>query len=184
MAKRTNKPKGVNLNVVIGIDPGAGGAIVTYADGWIIAEKMPKNIEDIVEIVDTYGGQQIAFVEAVSSWVSDASVPGKRFGIEKMIRNYQTILNALAVAEVPYVTLHPATWQKRYKKAIKGADKKSRKGYYKHVAKLLYPSQDIYLWNADAYLIMHFGRVLCKTNAPYIYDNVKDNVKQRQIWIW
>lgn len=74
---------------------------------------------------------------------------------------------------LPYVLVHPMSWQSRLGLRIKGEEKKERKARYKVEAEKLYGG-NVTLWNADALLIMHFGRYVLKNDVRWLLKNLPD----------
>ena len=58
-----------------------------------------------------------------------------------------------------------------------------RKNRYKKVAQNLYPEVNVTLWNSDAILLMHFGRVVLLNDLKWVKENL--NVKnESSVKIW
>lgn len=162
---------------IIGIDPGSNGGIsVCYHDGNVKTIKMPKELSDIrsfLSYVKDVSVNPIVFVEKVQLRSDDISEnPGKAFRIQQLLMSFQRLKDYIEIENIPYVQVHPVTWQSYLKLRKKGEEKKDRKDRYKMAAGHYYPNVKPTLWNADALLIMHFGRLKCKTDPDWVFENV------------
>lgn len=127
------KPK-MKPKVVIGIDPGATGAIALLGDNLLLAEDWPGDVSGAADLLRSWAATyhiQMAGLERVASrpgqGVSSVFKFGENFGC------WQGLLAALAV---PVVLLTPQTWQKRITCASDGLDPKARS---MAVARRLFP---------------------------------------------
>ena len=159
----------LTINCVIGIDPGANGGIAVYLlDASVKTVKMPKDITDLREFLNYYAEnyKPIVFLEKLSVRPDDVMVDGekpnmgKMYRIQKMMANFEHLKATIEMTCVPYVLVHPMTWQTKLKLRNRGEheEKAERKRRYKETAAHLYPAANVSLWNADALLLMHFGR--------------------------
>lgn len=182
--------KRINVDCVVGIDPGASGGIVTWRPGHTItAIKMPKNIYDVKEYMEYLSSicRPIVFIEKLSvrpdDIISDNSGAsmGKLFRIQKMIANYEQLKTTIELSGVPFALVHPMTWQSKLNLRAKGMreDKAERKRRYKEAAENLYPGMKQTLWSADATLIMHFGRYVLQSDVKWLVSNVPDNLQKK-----
>lgn len=170
----------LKIDTIIGIDPGANGGIAIYRNGEVKTIKMPKNVTDLKELLEYYKeiGNAIVFIEKLSVRPDDIAVTddkanmGKLFRIQKMIANFEQLKTTIAVTETPYVQVHPMKWQNALKLRIKGEEKADRKKRYKDVASTLYGGVKITMWNADALLIMHFGRYAVVNMAEWVREQL------------
>lgn len=159
----------MNVDCVIGIDPGANGGLAVFIPGEQIKTiKMPKDIRDLRDILqyyeDTY--KPIVFLEKLSIRADDVEMMpngkpnmGKMFRIQKLMGNYEHLKAIIESCNIPYVMIHPFSWQTKLNLRLKGVkeEKAERKNRYKAKAEELYKVKAT-LWSADAILIMHFGR--------------------------
>ncbi len=152
---------------IIGIDPGASGAVSIYERGkGLEIHKMPmigegkKKVTDIKKLAKLFNRPKtIVFVEKVSNWRQDTDEPGKRFGIAKMMKNYDAIIAACELTETDYLEIHPRTWQKALLIDVKGVKKQKRKALYKEVAKRYFTDTNPTLQTADSLCILRFGMI-------------------------
>lgn len=139
---------------IIGIDPGANGAIAWITDGKPCVEKMPDTLQDLWELLISIsmnastGGTGIhAYIEQVHSspqmGVKSAFTFGNGFGHLEM---------ALTAAGIPFTRIRPQVWQKEL-----GCMTKGDKNVTKRKAQELFPSMKVNHYVADALLIAHYG---------------------------
>ncbi len=177
----------ITINCCIGIDPGANGGIALFIPGRNTKVlKMPKDITDLRDFFAYYkeNYKPIVFLEKLSVRPDDVTADGSRanmgklYRIQKMMANYEHLKALIETAGIPYVMVHPASWQSKLKLRIQGAheEKAERKRRYQACAAQLYRGVKVTLWNADALLIMHFGR-WALVNEP---NWVKANLPQRE----
>lgn len=182
----------MKVDCIVGIDPGASGGIVTWRPGQkITAAKMPQDINDLCDYLTYLKSicSPIAFLEKLSVRPDDI-VPcadgvnmGKLYRIQKMLANYEQLKATIAVCDVPFVMVHPMKWQNelklRAKTTRKKEEKNERKRRYREIAGNLYPELKPTLWNADATLIMHFGRYILRNNPDWVRENLPAKMYER-----
>lgn len=176
----------MDINVVIGIDPGHNGGIAIYIPGEQIKTiKMPKDIRDLRDLLQYYADtyNPIIFLEKVSIRQDDINMTGenrkaamgKLFRIQNMMANYEHLKAIIESCEIPYIMVHPMKWMNTLNLRIKGEEKTERKKRFKEVASNMYHINAT-MWSADAILIMTFGRrVLVKE-----LDWVRQQLPQRE----
>lgn len=158
---------------VFGIDPGASGAIYKYIPNQPdIVLPMFKKFEEMT----AYFREQkricklpMAFIEHQNLRKGDKD--GIQFGIEKLLINYSELISALKLSGIPFVRVHPATWQSYLRiPKIPKEDKKERKKRYRDIAAgynaVIRPA----LWNCDAILIGQFGIKKIVHDPSYINE--------------
>lgn len=159
----------LNIDCIVGIDPGASGGIAIYRDGHRVQTvKMPREIDDVRQLLEYYTSisRPLVFLEKLSIRPDDIAVDGgganlgKLFRVQRMMANFEQLKAVISVCGVPFVLVHPMKWQSYLKLRVKGIkeEKPERKRRYKDTAGKLYPLVRPTMWNADALLIMHFGR--------------------------
>lgn len=140
--------------IVVGVDPGANGAIAWISDGKACVEKMPDTLQDLWDLVvsisldaGTGGTGIMAYVEQVYSspqmGVKSAFTFGNGFGHLEM---------ALTAAGIPFERVRPQVWQKELS-CLTGGDK----NVSKRRAQELFPHLKVTHATADALLIAHYG---------------------------
>lgn len=180
----------IKINCVIGVDPGAGGGIAVFVPGQNTkALKMPKDIADLRDLFGYYKDnfKPIVFLEKLSVRPDDVATNGdkpnmgKLFRVQKMMANFEHLKAIIETAGIPYVMVHPLTWQTKLKLRIRGVheEKADRKRRYKDAAFALYPGVDVALWNADALLIMHFGRWALVNDPKWVKSNLPEREYQK-----
>lgn len=184
--------KNIRISAVVGIDPGSNGGIVTWRPNHnITAIKMPKDINELKDYLLYLKSicSPIVFLEKLSVRPDDVTPGadgvnmGKLYRIQKMMANFEQLKAIIAVCDIPFVMAHPMKWQNelklRAKTTRKKEEKNERKRRYKEVAGNLYPELKPTLWNADATLIMHFGRYILRNNPGWVRQNLPSNMHER-----
>lgn len=180
----------MKINCVIGIDPGSNGGIAVFIPGRPTkAFKMPKDLGDLGDFFHYYktNYHPIVFLEKLSVRPDDVSVEGdkaamgKLYRIQKMMANYEHLKALIETAGIPYVMVHPLSWQSKLGLRVKGEqeDKRARKHRYQAKAAFLYPGIKVALWGADALLIMHFGRWALVNDSSWVKANLPDREYQK-----
>lgn len=182
----------IQINCVIGVDPGSNGGLAVFVPGQLVkVVKMPKDITELRDFFAYYveNYKPIVFLEKLSVRPDDVAVQGDRaamgkmFRIQKLMANYEHLKATIEMAGVPYVMVHPLSWQTKLKlrqrKPGYTENKADRKRHYKETAKSLYPSVDVSLWNADALLIMTFGRWALKNEPKWVKANLPEREYQK-----
>lgn len=175
----------IKINCVIGIDPGRMGGIAIFVPGKLVkVVKMPKDVGELNELLTYYAENYnpIVFLEKLNVRPDDASVEGagvnmgKLYRIQKLIANFEHLKAVIEVCGVPYVLVHPLSWQTKLKLRKLGSreDKAQRKKRYQRAAASFYPEVRATLWNADALLIMHFGRYALVNEPSWIKANLPE----------
>lgn len=173
----------IRINCVIGIDPGVNGGIAIYIPGQNTkVAKMPKDVSDLRDFFAYYveNYKPIVFLEKLSVRPDDVMVQGDRaamgkmYRIQKLMANYEHLKALAETSGVPYVMVHPMTWQTGLNLRIRGQheDKADRKRRYQDHAGKLYPGVRVTLWNADALLIMHFGRWALMNRRQWVKEQL------------
>lgn len=166
----------VKIDCVIGIDPGASGGITVYRpNSKETSIKIPKDLKDLKEYLEYYKeiAAPLIFLEKVQFHKGDAG-SGKTFGIEKLIRNFEQLKTTIEILDIPYVLVHPITWQSQLNLRLKREEKADRKKRYKDIAQSYYPDLKATMWNCDATLIMHFGRFVLRNNVNWVLQNLPE----------
>lgn len=180
----------ITINCVIGIDPGAAGGIAVFIPGNLVkAIKMPKDIAHLADLFEYYAQyyKPIVFLEKLSVRPDDVVAEGgkanmgKLYRIQKMMANFEHLKALIETAGIPYVLVHPASWQSKLKLRIPGQheEKAERKHRYQEYAGKLYPEINVTLWNADALLIMHFGRYALVNEPNWVKANLPEREYQK-----
>ena len=173
----------IKINCVIGIDPGAAGGIAVFVPGEKVKTvKMPKDVRDLNTLIAHYAANYdpIVFLEKLCVRPDDVRVEGDRaslgklYRIQRMMANYEHLKAIIEANEIPYVMIHPASWQAKLKLRERGEheEKAERKRRYREQAAKLYPFAKATLWSADALLIMHFGRWALANDLKWVRANM------------
>lgn len=165
----------MKIDCVIGIDPGSSGGMAVKRDGeYMKVYKMPKELKDLTELFNHYkdiSDKVIVFIEKVQLRHDDMG-GGKAFRIQEMLMNFQRLKDLIEFAEIPYIQVHPMSWQSFLKLRRKGEEKPDRKNRYKSFAQTLYPEVRATLWNSDAMLLVRFGLKKIEIDENWIYENL------------
>lgn len=173
----------MKADCIIGVDPGkAGGIAIGLPDGTIRVAKMPVDMADLRDLLEYYteNYNAIVFLEKLSLRPDDIRMEdgkpnlGKMYRMQKLIENYAQLKATIEVANVPYVLVHPLSWQSKLGLRIAGLkeEKTERKKRYAEYARQLYPYVKVTLWNADALLIMQFGRWVLENDTKWVRANL------------
>lgn len=135
---------------------------------------MPKEDTELIGFFRYYceNFDAICFLEKLSIRHDDLVSSGKVYHIQKMLANYEHLKAMLEVSEMPYVMVHPLSWQSRLRLRIKGEEKTARKRRYAEIAKAMYPAVKVTLWNADALMILTFGRYILANDLKWLRTNL------------
>lgn len=181
----------IKINCVIGIDPGASGGIAVFIPGGPTkVAKMPKEIRDLADFFAYYAEnfKPIIFLEKLSVRPDDIKADengktnmGKLFRVQKMMANFEHLKALIETSGIPYVLVHPLSWQTKLKLRVRGEheEKADRKRRYKESAAQLYPGVNVSLWNADALLLMHFGRWALVNDPKWVKANLPEREYQK-----
>lgn len=175
--------KKLKINCVIGVDPGASGGIAVFIPGQLTkAVKMPKDVKELRDFFAYYAEnyKPIVFLEKLSVRPDDVAVQGDRaamgklYRIQKMMANFEHLKAIIETSGIPFVLVHPASWQTKLKLRERGThiEKSVRKHIYQRKAADLYPEVKATLWNADALLLMHFGRWALVNEPQWVRANL------------
>lgn len=172
--------KANEFDAVLGIDPGSQGGISVYRNGKADVVKMPKKLEDIreyLQYIKSVSKHPIVFLEKLQLRMDDINDnPGKAFRIQKLLMAFQQLKDFIQVEGIPFVLVHPMSWQSYLKLRRQAETKTERKNRYKDAAGIYYPTIKPTLWNADALLIMHFGRLKLHDDPNWVKANLPSEI--------
>ena len=180
----------ITINCVIGIDPGANGGIAVFIPGQHTkALKMPKDITELRDFFAYYreNYKPVVFLEKLSVRPDDVVVQGDRaamgklYRVQKMMANFEHLKALIETSGIPYVLVHPLSWQTKLKLRVRGQheEKADRKRRYRETAAQLYPGVNVTLWNADALLLLHFGRWALVNEPKWVKANLPEREYQK-----
>ena len=147
---------------IIGIDPGASGAVAIWDKGISKIYKCPKTVEGMADIIiKTKNSEYVnknqsihAYIEKVHAFPHDG-----RSSIFKFGQNFGQWLGILAACKVKTELVTPQKWMNYWKKKLNidlPKDKPERKRRLKEIASH-YTDKKVTLYNADAILITLYG---------------------------
>ena len=185
----------IKINCVIGIDPGAAGGIAVFVPGkyraLVSTIKMPKDVAELRDFLlyYRYNFKPIVFLEKLSVRPDDVIVQGDRaamgklYRIQRMMANYEHLKAIIEAVGIPYVMVHPLSWQTKLKLRERNSSvhesKEERKHRYQRTAAALYPEVKATLWNSDAMLLMHFGRWALVNDPKWVKANLPEREYQK-----
>jgi len=185
----------IKINCVIGIDPGAAGGIAVFVPGkyraLVSTIKMPKDVAELRDFLLYYRDnfKPIVFLEKLSVRPDDVIVQGDRaamgklYRIQRMMANYEHLKAIIEAVGIPYVMVHPLSWQTKLKLRERNSSiresKEERKHRYQRTAATLYPEVKATLWNSDAMLLMHFGRWALVNDPKWVKANLPEREYQK-----
>lgn len=180
----------IKINCVIGIDPGANGGIAVFIPGQHTkAFKMSKDITELRDFFAYYreNYKPVVFLEKLSVRPDDVVVQGDRaamgklYRVQKMMANFEHLKALIETSGITYVLIHPLSWQTKLKLRVRGQheEKAERKRRYRETAAQLYPGVNVTLWNADALLLMHFGRWVLVNEPKWVKANLPEREYQK-----
>lgn len=166
----------ITIDCIIGIDPGKNGGIAVWRPNHKTEViKMPGDLMELRQWFDYMKSicRPLVFVEKVQLRPDDVNDnPGKAFRVQKLLSEFEKLKTIIAMCDVPFVLAHPQKWQNELKLRVKGEEKPERKKRYQRVAADYYPDVKATLWNADALMIMHFGRYILHNNPRWVLENL------------
>jgi len=145
--------------LIVGVDPGASGAVAWYCNGVHHAAPFRDLTEnEMLELFEGLGTHCFAYLEAVHSMPGQGVASTFKFGM-----NYGQIRMALIAASIGFETVTPGKWQRTMSCLSKGDKKVTRAK-----AQELFPEVNIAGRGvkspthavADALLIAEYGRRL------------------------
>jgi hypothetical protein len=175
----------LKIDCIVAIDPGVSGGLAIWSPNCKVeVKKMPKDLMDLKEYFEylkSISESVLVFIEKVQLHHGDMGndVPGKAFNIQKMLQGFEKLKVIIEVCEIPFLQVHPMSWQSYLKLRKRGEEKQDRKNRYKAVAQNLYPEIKATLWNSDALLIMHFGRKKKMNDASWILENLPSKLHSK-----
>lgn len=178
----------IRFSTIIGIDPGAQGGIAVWQDGKMATDKMPKDMQELVTILDYYNNAHpIIFLEKLQVRPDDTKVEGgavnmgKLYRIQKMLANFEHLKAVIELSGLPYCLVHPMKWQARLCLRRCGEEKAERKKRYKEVAQKLYPTAKITMQTCDAVLLVEFGKAMLSDGKGkrWIIENLPKKIQNR-----
>lgn len=156
---------------VIGIDPGKMGGIAHVKNGWPYAVQMPPGLPELdayIKQLRENNDDIIAFIEKQQIFDTDEEAGGKKYGIQKMLANYEQLKSCLTFNNIPFVEVPAQTWQASLQITRRGQEKKERKKIYKEFAGRVFPAAKINLQTADALCLAYFGMQKLKFDPGWV----------------
>lgn len=144
--------------IIIGIDPGAKGAIATVWEDGSLHEvvNMPDTPKDILDYLREYSNTgAVCYLENVGN-----GIPGQSSSATaKFARHNGHLEMALLALGIKTVKATPQKWEKTYQLGKSSSMEKAEwKRKLKAKAQELFPNVKVTLVNSDALLIAEYGR--------------------------
>lgn len=162
--------------VLLGLTPEKPGGIAVWRPNHKTEViKMPGDLMELRQWFNYMKSicRPLVFVEKVQLRPDDVNDnPGKAFRVQKLLSEFEKLKTIIAMCDVPFVLVHPQKWQNELKLRVKGEEKPERKKRYQRAAADCYPDVKATLWNADAIMIMHFGRYILHNNPRWVLENL------------
>ena len=158
---------------IIGIDPGASGAVAIWDKGISKIYKCPKTANEMADIIiKTKHSEYVnknqsihAYIEKVHAFPHDGRSSVFKFG-----QNFGQWIGILAACKVNTTLVTPQKWMNYWKKKLNielPKDKPERNRRLKEIASH-YTDKKVTLYNADAILITMYG----------LYDNLEGELNE------
>lgn len=176
---------------VITIDPGASGGIALWAKGMNKCYTMPGSVVEMAEffayIKETYGGESTiyVFIEKVQAYSKGDDAPGKKFGINKMLKNYNQLLTVIQLAGLQFIEVYPVSWQSTLGLKFKNVEKMPfpkfkafRKNKYKEFAQKSFPELKVTLKTADALCLLSFAFIKFANDTDWVCEKLQNIPKK------
>lgn len=138
--------------IILGIDPGAKGALVILTKPPLVFSFCKHDWVEISDNLLPVKNDCIAFIEAVSAMPRDASKHAFTFG-----ENTGIIKGILIFNRIRFIEVHSQKWQRHFGLGAKFESKTARKNAQKAKAQELFPNIKVTLDIADALLIAKYG---------------------------
>jgi hypothetical protein len=134
----------------IAIDPGVGGGMVYEDTGDVMGFPMPSTLGDLVRTMRILcADKPDVYIEELPKWQGKMSASS--MGV--MFQNYGQLLGIIKTLDCRIVMIKPQAWQKALGLGDKKAHGKKWKTHLKARAQEFYPTHEITLKTADAFLI-------------------------------
>lgn len=146
--------------IIIGIDPGASGAIAVISSYSIETFNLSNTESDIADFLYKVIGEVedsniFCIIEKVWAFPGQGVSSSFKFGV-----SYGFMRGMLIALSIPFEETIPRTWQKEFvvPRNKKNESKTQFKNRLKSKAQQLFPNIKVTLANADALLIAEFAR--------------------------
>lgn len=146
--------------MIIGIDPGVNGAICACNGEKTYIAKMPVTPKDIYMYLEELKQRDedcVCYLEDVGHGLPNQSSSATA----KFARHNGHLEMALIALRIRTIKVTPQKWQRAYSNTIgksTGVPKNEWKNKLKALAQDLFPDEKVTLGNADALLIMEYGK--------------------------
>ena len=133
-----------------------------------------KDLSDYFKHLKETDKDILVFIEKVQMFMSDsADNPGKQFRIKVMLANYEQLKALLIFNGLPYVEVHPMSWQSALNLRRKGLRGQDKKRAHKVYAANCFPEIAVNLWNCDALCLVQFAYRRFADKPEWILERVE-----------
>lgn len=169
--------------IIIGIDPGSSnGGIAIWKEGHPVKTiRMPKNEElnklsDYFNHINSLDQDVVVFIEQISMFLGDEQIdnPAIQYRLQVLKANYERIIAFLVHKKLPYVPVHPISWQSTLKLREKGISDKDKKNNFKTFAQNCFPEIKVTLWSSDALCLVQFAFRKYSDDVDWIKKKIKN----------
>ena len=148
------------MRMIIGIDPGKGGGIAAKVGRSIYVRKLDGELEELSNWISGLkyyfeNAEPIAYIEDVPKFVGRNIPSSSGFVLGK---SYGELLGVLTAFGIRPNKVRPQAWQKAVEAGKRDGRSDSQwKKHLQSIAKDLFPTLRVTLWNADALLLLEYG---------------------------
>lgn len=166
---------------LFGVDPGrSNGGVVRFKDNRYECTPI-KKMNTFESMCDFWKYQAeicelpLIFLEKINLYAGDFEDRGRMFQMKKLQDHYVELKSAIKSSGIKFIEVMPISWQSYLKVHIKNEESAIRKRRFKDIAKYWFEGQNVVGWNADAFLILDFGRRKLKYDPKWILNKLKEN---------
>jgi len=166
------------IDKIIAIDPGKSGGIAIWTPNELQVIKMPETTKQFSDIIIGEKKKTPNLIVAMEKVQlrDDDNIPGKQYRIAKMMKNYNSLIAAVEIADIALWNIYPITWQNGLYFKHKGFSKEDRKNAYKEFAQKTFTDIRATLWNADALCILEYSKRQVSKNFAWVLKQLPQNM--------
>lgn len=183
LVKSLLKTCAMDIEMIVGIDPGVTGGIAINDKGKHSVHKMPGTINEIdglLRYCQSISSSMLVIIEDVRIYPGDMSQEGKAYGrmlrMQKLMNQYSEMKSAMKLAGIPYKKVQPSSWQKYLNLRPDGWKKMTsgqRKNVYRKFAQANFQKKVI-LSVADSVCLMIYGQRRLKYDPDFVNELPKE----------
>jgi len=154
----------MEIDCIIGVDPGRTGGLAVRFHGKRKVYKMPGEINDLQELFKYYQeitDSMLVVIEKVQLLPYDVHTDDiKKFGramrVQKLLAQYEQMKTILIIMKIPFVTVTPRSWITYLNLNTKNKTREERKRIYRDFAQMHWPVK-VNLDVADSVCILTYA---------------------------